>query len=226
MTSQSLTLIALTGLFSAPHCIAMCGGIVSGFTMRANTKALIIIVYYNGGRILTYTVLGAIMGVIGSFMDMAGSWVGFQGIASICGGLLMLLWIFTKIGLPLHHHRLYQASPVKRLLERLKKQGEGIAVFVSGLLFGLIPCGLTYAMQINAAASGNGAAGALSMAVFGLATMPALIIVALFAAIIKQSFRLAMIKVGNGLAVTIGLLCIMRGLSANQWIPAIHPWLW
>lgn len=226
MSGESLWLVAVTGLLSAPHCIGMCGGIVMNFAWNAKGSALAAVLAYNAGRVLTYTAMGAAMGAAGSFLELTGSWAGLQGLASMLGGLLILLWAFRRVALPLERISPARIPIVRRWMERLRGSGAIRAVLASGLLFGFIPCGLTYAMQINAAASGSALGGGMIMAVFGLATFPSLLAVGLFAAAIKRSIRARLVKAGQFVAAVIGVLCMLRGLSANGWIPALHPWLW
>lgn len=226
LTSPNLWLVAMTGIFSAPHCIGMCGGIVSSFALNASGSAIWTVISYNLGRVLTYTVLGGIMGSIGSFVNTAGNWVGFQGIASIVGGVMILLWVLRKIGLPLHRWSPTRFKRIQQILKKYQEQGDVKTVFISGILFGFIPCGLTYAMQMNAAASGSIAGGASIMAVFGLSTIPSLLAVGLVAVWIGRSFRSKMMTIGNILSVVIGVIAILRGCAANGWIDSLHPWLW
>ncbi|CAH1197714.1 hypothetical protein PAECIP111893_00904 [Paenibacillus plantiphilus] len=219
-------LIALTGLFSAPHCIAMCGGIVSAVTLQSKATALESILYYNLGRIVSYSVLGAVMGTVGSFVEIAGKIAGLQGLASIIGGLFVLLWLWRRFQLPFLHRWtdfLYRSLKPRKSRE---KEGDAIHIAATGLSFGFLPCGLTYAMQMNAAASGSAWEGAAIMAVFGVATLPALLVVALFIGRVNKRWRKIMRQAGTIAAVLVGLLAIMRGLAANDIVPSLSPWLW
>lgn len=226
MTGQEWGLVALTGLFSAPHCIAMCGGIVSAVTLQSRATVLESVMYYNAGRIVSYSVLGAVMGAVGSFVEIAGRLAGLQGLASIIGGLFVLLWLWLRFRLP------YMEAWTSFLQRRLKPEGTrgngGDARYIAamGLSFGFLPCGLTYAMQMNAAASGSAWEGAAIMAVFGLATLPALAVVSLFIGRMNKRWRKVMRQGGAITAVLVGLLAIMRGLAANDIVPSLSPWLW
>ncbi|MGO4375696.1 sulfite exporter TauE/SafE family protein, partial [Paenibacillus sp. MCAF20] len=84
----------------------------------------------------------------------------------------------------------------------------------------------TYAMQMNAAASGSPLEGAAIMAIFGLSTFPALAAAASIAAFAGRRWRRFMRKAGVVTAIAVGLLSIMRGLAVNGVIPSISPWLW
>ena len=226
LTGSGLLLSAMSGLMGAPHCLIMCGGIVSSLALRTRNSPLSSVLAYNAGRVTTYAVIGGFMGMVGSFVDVAGSFVGFQGAASIIGGLLILLWTFRRYTLPLYNTHLPSHPLFKAKLDRLGQRYERFATFLTGILLGFLPCGLTYAMQMNAAASGSGAEGALIMLVFGLATFPILLLTALSAGSLTRKWRRGMRKIGGLLAFLMGTLSILKGLSANEWIPSIHPWLW
>ncbi|WP_337102952.1 sulfite exporter TauE/SafE family protein [Paenibacillus sp. YIM B09110] len=226
LTWNLIGLIVLTGLFSAPHCIGMCGGIVSTVSLQSTVSARRSMLLYNAGRITSYTVLGAVMGAVGSFVDLAGKLAGIQGIASIVGGCFVLLWLWRRFQLPLMGK--LSAMLHKRLVGRTGQSpaSETTHLLATGIAFGFLPCGLTYAMQMNAAASGSPLEGAAIMAIFGLSTFPALAAAASIAAFAGRRWRRFMRKAGVITAIAVGLLSIMRGLAVNGVIPSISPWLW
>lgn len=226
LTWNGIGLILLTGLFSAPHCIGMCGGIVSAVSLQSSASARKSMLLYNAGRVVSYMILGAAMGAVGSFVDVAGRMAGVRGLASIIGGCFVLLWIWRKVQLPflnrlsgkLHHELATSAQP--------SAGKETVHLIATGFSFGFLPCGLTYAMSMNAAATGSVVEGALVMALFGIATFPALAFAASIASLANKRWRRFMRRAGVVTAVAVGLLSILRGLAANGLIPTISPWLW
>ncbi len=223
---EQVGLIVLTGLFSAPHCTVMCGGIVSTVSLHARIPALQSIMLYNVGRIFSYSLLGAAMGAIGSFVNVAGKLAGLQGLASIIGGLFVLLWLWRRFQLPLLerisgklHRRLAAAKGKTERKDRWQTIATGIA-------FGFLPCGLTYAMQMTAAATGSAAEGLAVMTLFGAATLPALAAAALLSSFANKRWRRFMRRAGVATALAVGLLSIMRGLVASGIIVPLYPLLW
>ena len=101
-----------------------------------------------------------------------------------------------------------------------------MGTYSSGVLLGFLPCGLTYAMQMNAAASGSWAEGAALLLAFGLATVPVFALLALFSGRLGKGRKKIMRAAGTALAYTMGVLAILKGMAANGWIPSVHPWLW
>ncbi|MGG1658327.1 sulfite exporter TauE/SafE family protein [Brevibacillus sp. NRS-1366] len=223
---QDYLLILLTGLFSAPHCMGMCGGIMSAMTFQSRASLAQTIMAYNLGRIMTYMVVGAFMGFIGSFVNAAGTIVGLQGIANILGGLFIILWIAKKVALPLDKWSPLELPSIQKLLQLLKTRSGVIPVFVSGLLLGFLPCGLTYTMHMRAAASGSVLQGASTLLFFGLGTLPALVLVGVFSFVLSKALRSKVMLIGNTLALVIGVISILRGMVINGWIPHVNPWIW
>ncbi|MCZ8519965.1 MULTISPECIES: sulfite exporter TauE/SafE family protein [Paenibacillus] len=228
MPWSDAVLALLGGLFGAPHCIGMCGGTAAGYALEARSGPLRAVLFYNAGRVLTYTMLGAFMGAVGSFIDGAGRIAELQGAATFVGGCLILLWALrgTRLRIPVPAAlRRLRASAERRGL-RWKGKGTPAAALLGGLLLGFLPCGLTYAMQMNAAAGGSPYRGALLLAAFGLGTVPALLLAGLTARRLGRALRSRARAAGTAVAVTMGVLCILRGLAAGGWIPSVHPWLW
>lgn len=226
MTWHQIGFIILTGLFSAPHCIGMCGGIVSTVSLNSAASASKSMFLYNAGRIFSYTLLGVVMGAVGSFVDVAGKLAGVQGLASIIGGCFLLLWLWSRFQLPFMNqvstflHRKLAGSA-----QRSANQ-EAAHLLATGIAFGFLPCGLTYAMQMTAASTGSALEGAAIMALFGLSTFPALAAAASIAAFANKRWRRFMRRASVVTAITVGVLSILRGLTANGVIPTINPWLW
>lgn len=221
------SLILLTGLLSAPHCIGMCGGMMSAWTLQAKKEHVLpAVLAYNAGRIVTYIIVGGFMGFVGSFVSAAGQLVGIQGVANLLGGAFILLWVFRKYALPFAAWSPTRLAFVQRFIVRFQQKSGLLPVFAGGLLFGFIPCGLTYTMHMKAATTGSMWEGALTLLSFGVGTLPALLVIGLFAIGLGKAVRRRVLLVANGLAVLFGLLAILRGLVFNGWIPSISPWLW
>jgi len=166
------------------------------------------------------------MGVVGSFVDVAGKLAGVQGLASIIGGCFLLLWLWRRFQLPLMHR--LSAILHRRLAGDAQRSvnQEHWHLLATGVAFGFLPCGLTYAMQMTAASTGSGLQGAAVMALFGLSTFPALAAAASIASFANRKWRRFMRKASVVTAIAVGVISILRGLAVNGVIPTINPWLW
>ena len=183
-SSDLLWFLALGFLGGFGHCVGMCAPFVLLVSRRfaapdaGRATALGAQLWYTGGRVLTYAVLGALAGFVGGVVELAGSLLGLQRTASVVAGAVLVLE--ALLGLagagPLADTgggRIF--ARVSRALGR-RVPGHPLGL---GLLLGLLPCGLLYSALVAAAARGGPAGGALALLAFGLGTAPALLGVSL-----------------------------------------------
>jgi sulfite exporter TauE/SafE len=177
---------ALTlGLGGSAHCLVMCSGIAAaaaptGMTRSARLRGSLAL---NGGRLLTYVLLGTAVGAVvamtGTFNRPGGVWWParlFVALLILAVGL-RLLAARDVLGLERLGQRVWsQVRPLTRRAARLPSAVRPMAI---GAVWGLLPCGLVYSALALAAASGSAQGGALVMGVFGLTTLPAMEAIAL-----------------------------------------------
>lgn len=211
------------GIVGSLHCMGMCGPIVVALPLKNQnlfTKILGAILY-NSGRVATYGVLGLLFGLLGRGIHMAG----FQQWTSIILGIAMIVsvlfpFVFREkitVGNLL-------AGMAARLITRLKKlfaSRSYRSLLLIGLLNGLLPCGLVYVAIAGAISSGSVVSGSLFMVLFGLGTIPLLLLVALASDAIGQRIRTKMQRAVPYFVFFLGVLFILRGMSLG--IPFISP---
>ena len=209
------------GLAGSLHCLGMCGPIALAVPVHRSGK-LAGALLYNGGRVLTYAIMGLVLGLFSRQLVM----IGWQQSASIVLGVLVLLMAFV----PSLANKLSPSSAIARGTGKLKsalgywlKKRSAIAIAVLGMLNGLLPCGLVYLALAGALVSGGAINGAAYMAAFGLGTAPALASVMLLGSAIKPAFRARMRKAVPYVIALTGLLLILRG--AGLGIPYLSPQL-
>jgi hypothetical protein len=186
---------------------------------------------HNLGRILSFAVLGAIFGFLGHFVNTAGHITGLDAAAGILGGVMMLFWAFDELrtghgGSFMEKWSLLQWGPVKKVFRRLMRTRSPRESFFAGLILGIHPCGLIFAMLLSAAATGSPVSGALILLVFGVGTSPALLSVAIagwYGRKRLQSRRFTYLAAG--LIAISGIIFMLRGFAVNGWIPEVNPWL-
>jgi sulfite exporter TauE/SafE len=189
-----LSIIAASALGSA-HCAAMCGGFVvayagsdaSGVDRRVHFA-------YHGGRLIAYTALGALAGVLGRAVDLAGAAAGYATAAAVVAGSLMVLWglaaMLESQGVRIPKLRLNAlAGRSARLIGGLRVHSRGARAFSLGLCSALLPCGWLYAFVVSAAGTASPLWGALLMAAFWSGTVPALLGMGVLAARFARPFR-------------------------------------
>lgn len=187
MTAMLLAVLSAS-LLGSLHCAGMCGpfcgiAVSGGRTRRA---ASLLHAAYHGGRLVTYTLVGAMAGAAGALLDVASTLAGLQPIAlALAGGVMVLFGLAEiarlrnwKIGIARFGHWRPPASWV-RLVQRgqrfAARQSALPRAMVIGLLTTLLPCGWLYAFVVTAAGSGGPLHGAVVMATFWVGTLPVLL---------------------------------------------------
>ncbi|HKJ41628.1 MAG TPA: sulfite exporter TauE/SafE family protein [Sunxiuqinia sp.] len=211
------------GLVGSFHCIGMCGPIAVSLPLKNHnyfskvTGGLV----YNIGRSLTYGLLGAIFGFLGRGVKLAG----FQQWMSILLGIALIISVLFpylfKQKLNLNTLLTGYAGRLVNNLRKLFATRSYSSLFGIGLLNGLLPCGLVYVAVAGAINTNQAAAGAFFMILFGLGTIPMMLLVALTGNLVGTKIRKGMRKVVPYVIVLLGLLFILRGLSLG--IPYVSP---
>lgn len=214
-----MTILAplILGFAGSLHCVGMCGPLVLALPLAAADQWQILrqMLVYHAGRILTYTALGVLFGLLGKGMAVAG----FQKTLSIAAGILMIsmafmTWRFESILTALPGFGKFTRK-VQSSIGGLMRAHPGRATFSMGLLNGLLPCGMVYAALAGAISAAGIAEGAVFMAIFGMGTLPLLLAVS----VLGRSFNMAVrkkIKFAQPILLTIaGLLLLQRGLHLD-----------
>jgi sulfite exporter TauE/SafE len=201
------------------HCVGMCGPLVGSFSLRrraARQELSSALLLYQSGRLTTYLLLGAMLGGAGSLL--AAPLRQWQGLFSILLGLATVAMGLSLTGrLPLQQWlgRLGLAHLSGRWLKRLLGSSHPAAPFGLGLANGLLPCGPVYAMGLLAAASGHPLPGASIMLIFGLGTLPAMLGLGFFTALLSLAWRGHLYRLATGLVIVVGLQLTLRGLALS-----------
>jgi len=213
----------IIGLVGSAHCAGMCGPIALALPLRSENWFTRVSggLIYNAGRIFTYMVLGAIFGLVGKGLHMAG----FQLWTSVViGTLMVLLVLFPLIFKKLPSVNSFMENYSARVLPRfhaLFRKGDGKSLLGIGLLNGILPCGLVYVAIAGAINTGDVVSAMLYMALFGAGTIPVMLAVSLAGTMISLKLRVLVNKMSPFVIVLLGVLFILRGLSLG--IPYISP---
>jgi sulfite exporter TauE/SafE len=229
-------LILAAGFFSSLHCVGMCGAIVIAYSTQyksappvvtgiemnnsgtAKLKAASLGTFplhlvYNAGRVLSYTILGAGMGLIGGMLvsfKNASSYVSvFSGAMMVISGIIML-----KI-IPLPSNKLFDklGKLVSKTFGKLIRAQSLKSKFSLGMMTPLFPCGILYAMLFKAGASENLLSGALTMLLFGVGMVPALVLTGTASSLMSARFRSIGDKVAAVAIILMGVTLLLRGFG-------------
>lgn len=236
-------MLFVVGLLTSVHCVAMCGGIslsqsvaklgdartgkggdaAAASTAGGTIKKLMPGLLYNGGRIVSYTIVGGLVGALGAAFSFSPA---LKGAIAAAAGLFMILLGLKMLGvlsgLP-QVSRLVPA-PIRNVAGRFSSALGSRGPFAVGLLNGLMPCGPLQTMQLYALGTGSLWAGALSMFIFSLGTVPLMLVFSLAAALIPKKFFPAMVKASAVLVMFLGVMTFSRAASlAGIALPEILP---
>lgn len=212
----------IMGLAGSLHCVGMCGPIAMALPLQEKSPWGKISggLMYNSGRITTYAAFGIVFGLLGSSLN----WFGWQQKISISLGIIILLFLIVPKLFP--NKTLHPA--IQGMMYKLRKnishylfQGNPASLYATGLLNGLLPCGLVYMALAGATVSGQALNGMLFMVFFGLGTLPAMFFTALFGNWLKQPVRAQIRKWYPAMMVLMATVLILRGL--NLGIPLLSP---
>lgn len=218
---QGMSVLAMfvIGLMGAGHCVGMCGGIVAalGFAADRESNRWPILLSYNLGRITSYAIAGALVGLLGLFgreFLSLGPWLrAFAGGLLILMGLYLAGWWRLLTWLERGGQYLWRRiQPLGKELFQVRSAGRG---FLFGMIWGWLPCGLVYSALAYAAATAEPLSGAMAMAAFGFGTLPAMVAGGVFSTQLKQWLQ------GRVLRTVMALVLILFG-AWTLWSALAH----
>jgi sulfite exporter TauE/SafE/copper chaperone CopZ len=202
-------MLFIIGVLTSVHCVAMCGGINlaqciprSG-TFRASLQ-------YNAGRVISYTLIGGIVGAVGSVITFSGA---FKGIIQLIAGVFMVL-MGANMLFP-WFRKLQPRLPKKFALLISREKSKSNSPLIVGLLNGLMPCGPLQAMQLYALSTGSPLRGAVSMLLFSLGTVPLMFGLGALSSYLSAKFTRKIMTAGAVLVVVLGLTMFTRGAGLS-----------
>lgn len=211
------------GLLGSFHCVGMCGPIAFLLPVDRsnNLKKTGQIFLYHFGRILAYSIIGLLFGLVGKSLSL----FGLQQQLSIVIGFLMIVVVLIPVKTFNKYNfskPLYKAiSKVKSALGKELKKKSPDTFLTIGFLNGFLPCGLVYMAVFGAMASESAAQGSLYMAVFGLGTIPLMTTAIYLGNFLSGKVRQHIRKTIPVFVVLMGCLFVLRGMGLG--IPYVSP---
>ena len=209
----------LLGLAGSIHCAGMCGPLALALPQagRGLAGSLAGRAAYNLGRMVTYCLLGIVLGLLGKTAVLAG----LQRTLSIVLGLTLVLGVLATRKFALSRTSVWLVQRLKGHISGLLRRRSAVSLATLGLLNGLLPCGLVYVAGVAAIASGGIFKGALYMVVFGAGTVPMMLAIGLSGRLVPVNLRLRLLKAVPAVVCLLGALLILRGMSLG--IPYVSP---
>jgi sulfite exporter TauE/SafE/copper chaperone CopZ len=218
------SMLFVIGIITSVHCIAMCGGInLSQSISHSNTENKSNILYpsvmYNIGRVISYTLIGAIVGALGSIVNFSQT---IKAVIQIAAGIFMVIMGINMLGIfpYLKKFNIKLPSVFTKKIDK-KKQNSNSPLYI-GLLNGFMPCGPLQAMQIYALSTGNAISGGISMFAFSIGTVPLMFALGTIAAILGKKFSRRIITIGAVIVTIMGLFMFSYGWNLGGFsIPSV-----
>lgn len=229
MALETMMLTAfIVGLLGGVHCLGMCGGVVGSLTFSLSAKhqvsqwrMLPFQLAYNLGRITSYVIIGALIGLMAASLTSLVPFLPLQQLLQVFAGLFMVALGLYLGGWWLGVARVEQLGGW--LWQRLRPYTQKLTpvhslpqAWLYGLVWGWLPCGLVYSVLIMAFSAASMTQGGLVMLAFGLGTLPNLMLMGVFAFYFTRWARMIWVKRAAGAGVLImGLWHIYLALSLD-----------
>ncbi|MBN2567379.1 sulfite exporter TauE/SafE family protein [Candidatus Woesearchaeota archaeon] len=212
--NTGLGLLFAVGLLTGFHCVAMCGGFVVSYTAHGAQKGVRparLHLMYAVGKTVSYTVIGAAFGLLGSIIAFTPA---MRGVAGVLAGLFLIVFGLKMLNIfpSLRRFGLRMPSAVARFAGTTSRRHS--SPLVIGLLNGLmIACGPLQAIYIMAAGTGSMLEGAKLLFVFGLGTLPVLLGFGYVTSIISSRATTKILKASGALVIVLGIVMLNTGLA-------------
>ena len=207
-------LLFVVGLLTGFHCVSMCGGFVVSYTAKhaqEGTGSYKSHLMYGAGKTISYTVIGAAFGLLGSIIAFTPA---MRGIAGILAGMFLLLFGLKMLNIFPVLRKIQFKTP--RFVSRFvsKESQKHSSPLVIGLLNGLmIACGPLQAIYIMAAGTGSMIEGAKLLFVFALGTLPVMLGFGYVASYLSNRMTQKILKLSGAVVIILGLVMINRGIA-------------
>jgi uncharacterized protein len=214
---MSYGLLFVVGLLTGFHCIGMCGGFVVSYTIKGTKlgkKPAKMHMSYGIGKTASYTIIGAMFGLLGSIIAFTPK---MRGIAGILAGLFLVIYGVKMLNVIPALRKLSFKTPrfISKFVGDKTKENHNSPLMI-GLLNGLmIACGPLQAIYIMAAGSGSMIEGAKMLFFFGLGTLPVMLGFGYLTTIISRKATHKILKVSGVIVILLGLIMINRGLALS-----------
>ena len=206
----------MAGVLGSGHCLGMCGALVSGYFMNAGpSKRYLPYFMYQLARIFVYTMVGFAAAALGFVLVSSGVFGKVQSILQMFIGAVVIILALGILGwIPFQGSvRLLPMNLLRRGYAESRTKGPLLGATIAGLLNGLMPCPLTFAMAVKATSATTVMEGGLLMLTFGAGTLPTMLFVSLAFGKMSAHFRGLMLKSAALIMIIMGCNTIYMGLS-------------
>lgn len=209
LANASYAVLFVVGVLTSIHCVGMCGGIMlsQSLSKESNNKfeAIQPALLYNLGRVLSYTILGGIIGALGSVFSIS---ITAKAGLQIFAGIFMIMMGFNMAGFSA-----FRKFNIKLPHISCKSKNKSGSPLVVGILNGLMPCGPLQTMQLFALGTGSATKGALSMFMFAIGTVPLMLTFGAVSGLLSKGYTKKILKFSGVLIIVLGFIMGNRGFA-------------
>lgn len=209
LANASYAVLFLVGVLTSIHCVGMCGGIMLSQSLSSESKnrfeAIRPALLYNLGRVSAYTILGGIIGALGSVISLS---IASKAAIQIFAGVFMIIMGLNMAGFSAF--RKFHIKLPNFVCRTKNKSGSPLIV---GLLNGFMPCGPLQTMQLYALGTGSPIKGAMAMFMFAIGTVPLMLTFGALSGLLSRGYTKKLLKFSGVLIIVLGLIMGNRGLA-------------
>ncbi len=221
-TSGALSLggIFIIGLVAGTSsCLAVTGGLLVALAAKHNElhqaetpwQKFKPLLQFNLGRLLSYFILGGLVGILGQSITL---FTRMSGYMSIIVAFVMLYLALSILGIiPKGSFPIRPPKKLSRWIANLSKSDHPAAPFALGAFTFFLPCGFTQSLQLAALASGNFLTGALTMFIFALGTLPSLLGISAISSTARGSFSRIFLRFSGALVLLLAVFNLNSGFA-------------
>ena len=207
LNNASYVVIFAIGVLTSIHCIGMCGGIMISQSLSAEStnkfEAIKPSLLYNLGRVVSYTIIGGIIGALGSVFSFS---IVTKAAIQIFAGIFMII-----MGLNMSGFSMFRRFYIKLPNFSYGAKSDSKSPLIVGFFNGLMPCGPLQTMQLFVLGTGSAAKGALSMFIFSMGTVPLMLIFGALSGLLSKGNTKKILKFSGILIIILGLIMGNRG---------------
>lgn len=206
----------IAGFLGSGHCLGMCGALVSGYFMKAGgQRSYLPYFMYQVSRISVYMLFGAAAALLGVVLVSSGLFGKIQSVLQMLIGVIVIGLALGILGwLPWQGViRLVPMPLLRKGYAKSKQKGPIGGAMLAGLLNGVMPCPLTFAMAVKATTAASVYEGGALMLTFGAGTLPMMLFISAAFGKLGANIRSSMFKIAALIMVVMGGNTFYRGLS-------------
>ncbi len=207
----------MAGVLGSGHCLGMCGALVSGYFINAGkSKSYLPYFFYQFARIFVYMLVGFAAAALGVVMVSSGLFGKVQSVLQITIGAVVIILAFGILGwIPFQGSiRLLPMKLLRKGYASSRTKGPILGASIAGLLNGLMPCPLTFAMAVKATSAPSILEGGALMLTFGAGTLPTMLFISFAFGKMSASVRGLMLKLAAFIMIAMGCNTIYMGLMS------------